>query len=87
MMYKVFSCDKNIITVKTDEGEVSAIPTDKACDLLRLCDALTYMRAQGLTLSGMIVLADTHKHHFDIEALNMGITRATHSSLVEIRDL
>jgi hypothetical protein len=85
-MYEVVSCDENIITVKTAEGEVSAIPTDKACDLLRLCDAITYMRAQGLTLSGVIVLADTHKDHFEIEALNMGITRATHSSLVEIRD-
>jgi len=87
MMYEVVSCDKDIITVKSADGEVSAIPTASACDLLRLCDALTYARAQGLTLSGRIVLADTTKEHFEMEHLNMGVTRATHSSLVEIRDL
>ena len=87
MMYEVVSCDKRIITVKSADGDVSAIPTASACDLLRLCDALTYARAQGLTLSGLIVLADTTKDHFEMEHLNMGVTRAAHSSLVEIRDL
>ena len=87
MMYEVVSCDENLVTVRTADGEVSAIPTAKACELLRLCDALTYQRAQGLTLSGLIVVADSQKEHFELEHLNMGLTRSTHSSLVEIRDL
>ena len=87
MMYEVVACDDRMITVKTDANQLSAIPTSRACELLRLCDACTYQRAQGLTLSGLIVLADTTSHHFELEHLNMGITRATHSSLVEIREI
>ena len=86
-MYTVTRCNERTITVGTSDGTQSTIPTTKACEYLRLCDAITYQRAQGLTLSGVIVLADTEKPYFEITHLNVGVTRATHSSLVEIRDL
>jgi hypothetical protein len=93
-MYEVVSCDDKAIRITVagslqarSNGVISVVPTSKACELLRLTDALTYQRAQGLTLSGLVVLADTNHAHFELEHLNMGITRATHSDLVEIRDL
>jgi hypothetical protein len=88
-MYTVVRCDERTITLETigSDGTQSTIPTNKACEYLRLCDAITYQRAQGLTLGGVIVLADTDKPYFEITHLNVGVTRATHSSLVEIRDL
>ena len=85
-MYEVVSCDDKAINIRSN-GVISVVPTSRACELLRLTDALTYQRAQGLTLSGLVVLADTTNAHFELEHLNMGVTRATHSDLVEIRDL
>jgi hypothetical protein len=67
------------------EGPRITVPTSKACQSFVMSFAITYMRAQGLTFSGVIVLSDCENRNFELEHLNMGITRATHSSLVEIR--
>jgi hypothetical protein len=86
-IYEVSQCSEQGVEIKDREGVLSFVPAPKVCELLRLTDALTYQRAQGLTLSGLVVLADTNSPNFELEHLNVGITRATHSSLVEIRDL
>ena len=85
-MYEIVTCDDKAFRIRTN-GAISIVPTSRACELLRLTDALTYQRAQGLTLAGLVVLADTNHAHFELEHLNVGVTRATHSNLVEIRDL
>ena len=86
-MYEIVSCDDKAIKITSVSGAGFVVPTARACELLRLTDALTYQRAQGLTLSGLVVLADTNHANFELEHLNMGVTRATHSDRVEIRDL
>ena len=68
------------------EGKTLEICRRTATDAIRMMHAVTYCRSQGLTLQGVIVLADTDSPHFEIEHLNLGLTRGTHSSLVEIRD-
>ena len=57
-----------------------------APNIFRMAFAMTYMKSQGITLKGRVALCDVHHEHFTIEHLNLGVTRATHSSLVEIRD-
>ena len=86
-IYEVAKCSETGVQIKDREGRLTFVLASKVCELLRLTDALTYQRAQGLTLSGLVVLLDTNSPNFELEHLNVGITRATHSSLVEIRDL
>jgi hypothetical protein len=95
-LYKVMDWDNNKVTLETVEftqvnGEIPEGKTLEVCrhtatDAIRMMHAVTYCRSQGLTLQGVIVLADTDSQHFEIEHLNLGLTRGTHSSLVEIRD-
>ena len=95
VMYDVVSCSPETIVLqqfdspgangRVVEGPRITVPTSKACQSFVMSFAITYMRAQGLTFSGVIVLSDCENRNFELEHLNMGITRATHSSLVEIR--
>ena len=88
-LYEVTACGKSI-TVKaithdgSDEPAIT-IPIDNAPHVFRMSFACTYARAQGLTLQGLIFVSDCENPNFTIRHLNMGITRATHSSLVEVR--
>jgi hypothetical protein len=66
-MYEVVGCTEQGVQIRDREGVVSRVSTAKVCELLRLTDALTYQRAQGLTLSGLVVLADTDNNpHFEV---------------------
>jgi hypothetical protein len=85
-MYEVQSCDDQLVVLKSDQG-LTNVPAARACEAFRMTFALTYMRAQGLTLSGVVVLADTNHPNFELEHLNMGVSRATSWKLLEIRDL
>ena len=87
-MYDVVSCDANFVVLRrADSEELTTVSRERACEAFRMTHSITYCRAQGLTLSGIIVLADTTNPHFELQTLNMGITRATSSELVEIRDI
>jgi hypothetical protein len=68
------------------EGSIVKVKKNIATDVFRMAHAITYCRSQGLTMQGVVCLADVNSPHFTLEHLNLGITRATHSSLVEIRD-
>ena len=68
------------------QGVLCRVPWKTATDAFRMGHSVTYCRSQGLTLQGLVVLADVGSAHFDLEHLNLGVTRATDSSLVEIRD-
>ena len=50
----------------------------------RLCWAVTYPAVQGRTLDGTVRLWDLESKHFTLEALYIGVSRATHGSLVSI---
>ena len=94
MLYEVCSIDETHVVLKgvmntkangeKPEGPTVLVPRRTATDAFRPSHAATYCRSQGLTLQGLIVLADVNSKHFEIEHLNLGVTRATHSSLVEI---
>jgi len=50
----------------------------------RLCWAVTYPAVQGRTLDGTVRLWDVDSKHFTLEALYIGVSRATHGSLVSL---
>jgi hypothetical protein len=94
-MYEVVSVGDQIVlkslhSVRANgerpEGSIVSVRKDVATDAFRMAHAITYCRSQGLTMQGVICLADVNSPHFTLEHLNLGITRATHSSLVEIRE-
>ena len=91
-MYDVVSCNAEAIVLRPVNFGLSArelatisIPTAKASLAFVMSHATTYCRAQGLQYLGVIALSDCENRNFSLEMLNMGITRALHSSLVEIR--
>ena len=94
-IYEVVSCDVANVVLRAEtnvrangekpEGATVVVPRKIATDAFRMCHSVTYCKSQGLTLRGLIVLADVNSEHFEIEHLNLGVTRATHSSLVELR--
>ena len=96
MMYEVESITGETLLLKavmnarangeTPVGATVKVPKSVATDAFRPSHAVTYCRSQGLTLRGLIVLADVSSCNFQIEHLNLGVTRATDSTLVEIRD-
>ena len=96
MLYEVVSIGESDLILKgvmnaradgvTPEGPRVVVPRISATDAFRPGHAVTYCRSQGLTLQGLIVLADVRSKNFEIEHLNLGVTRTTDSSLVEIRD-
>jgi hypothetical protein len=99
MLYEVVSIGESTLILKgvmnaradgeTPEGPRVVVPRISATDAFRPGHAVTYCRSQGLTLQGLqglIVLADVTSRNFEIEHLNLGVTRATKSSFVEIRD-
>jgi hypothetical protein len=95
-MYEVTSVDGDEIHLKSlhsvrangevPEGSIVRVKKNVATDAFRMAHAITYCRSQGLTMQGVICLADVNSPHFTLEHLNLGVTRATHSSLVEIRE-
>jgi hypothetical protein len=95
-MYEVTSVDGDEIHLKSfhsvrangevPEGSIVRVKKNVATDAFRMAHSITYCRSQGLTMQGVICLADVNSPHFTLEHLNLGITRATHSSLVEIRE-
>ena len=94
--YTVLSCDETLVWLQalTDaradgerpEGVVVNVPSRHATDVFRMSHSVTYCTSQGLSMRGVIALADVDSEHFELEHLNLGVTRATRSSLVEIRD-
>ena len=91
-MYDVVSCDDNEIVLRqvdfgliAREATMITVPTSKACLAFVMSFATTYCRAQGLQYSGLVCLSDCENQNFTLEMLNMGITRALGSTLVEIR--
>jgi hypothetical protein len=95
-MYEVIDVEGDNITLKSihsvrangerPEGSIVQVKKNVATDAFRMAHAITYCRSQGLTMQGVICLADVNSPHFTLEHLNLGVTRATHSSLVEIRE-
>ena len=94
-MFEVTSVDDDIVLKslhsarangEVPEGSVIPVKKNVATDAFRMAHAITYCRSQGLTTQGVICLADVNSPHFTLEHLNLGVTRATHSSLVEIRE-
>ena len=83
-IYEVLQCTADSVILKTDGVQIAA-SSKSICTACRMLHACTYARVQGLTLPGLVVLTDTDNEHFTIRHLNMGISRATHSTLVEIR--
>ena len=92
LMYDVVACDAETLVLRqvdfslnAKEHPTIAVPTAKACLAFVMSFATTYCRAQGLQYSGVVPLGDSDNKNFSLEMLNMGISRALHSSLVEIR--
>ena len=86
-IYEVTECNDQRIILKAiadDDKSQIAVSTPTVAQCCRMFHACTYSKAQGLTIPGLIVLADSDHANFTIKHLNMGITRTTHSSLVEI---
>ena len=67
-------------------GEEATVPLEEVCTQLRPAHALCYYTCQGRSISRKIVLLDTGHKYFSVRALIVGLSRATHGSLLHIGD-
>ncbi len=67
-----------------ETGEEFTMTIAQIAKHTRLRWAVTYPAAQGRTLQGTVKLWDVESRHFTLEALYIGVSRATHGSLVSI---
>ena len=80
VFYEVESCDNESVSLTTGE----ALSHEEAVRCLRLCSAITYASAQGLTLPGIVRLESTSCKHFGLRHLYVGASRCTSYLLLEI---
>jgi hypothetical protein len=81
-----------VVALQGDEARLRDIETGEEFDMTvaavakhtRLCWAVTYPAVQGRTLQGTVRLWDVESRHFTLEALYIGVSRATDGSLVSV---
>ena len=82
--YTVVSVDHSKFRLKGEDDVEFEITAQDGMAKLRLTNALTFACVQGLTLQGIVRLHDCDHPRMDWRKLNVGISRATSSDLVEI---
>ena len=82
--YTVVQVDHSKFRLKGVDGTEFEITAQDAMAKLRLVNCLTFACVQGLTISGLVRLFDCDHPRMDWRKLNVGISRATSSDLVEI---
>ena len=82
--YEIKACDHKAFRLTTENGNELDISAQEALQKLRMTWALTYACVQGLTLRGRVRLHDCDHPRMDWRKLNVGLSRATRSDLVEI---
>ena len=82
--YEVVSVDHSKFRLKGEDEVEFEITAQDAMAKLRLTNALTFACVQGLTLQGVVRLHDCDHPRMCWRKLNVGISRATSSDLVEI---
>ena len=83
--YTVISADHSKFFLKGESGTEFEITARDAMAKLWLMDALTYACIQGLTLKDKRVrLCDADHPRFCWHRMNVGLSRATSSDLVEV---
>ena len=82
--YEIKACDHRAFRLKAENGSELEISAQEAMAKLRMTWALTYACVQGLTLAGRVRLHDCLNPRMDWRKLNVGLSRATRSDLVEI---
>ena len=80
VFYEVGSCDNESVSLTTGEQ----LSHEEAVRCLRLCSAITYASAQGLTLPGIVRLESTNNKHFTLRHLYVGASRSTSCFLLEV---
>ena len=81
--YEVVSVDHSKFRLKGEDEVEFEITAQDGMAKLRLTNALTFACVQGLTLQGVVRLHDCDHPRMDWRKLNVGISRATSSDLVE----
>ena len=81
--YTVVSADHSKFR-STGENEEFKIKAQDAMAKLWLTDPLTYACIQGLNPKGRVRLCDVNHPRFEWRKLNVGVSRATSSNLVEV---
>ena len=82
----------DVVGVDGDDVQIRDIETEEEFPMsaaqvakhTRLRWAVTYPAVQGRTLKGTVRLWDTNSKHFTLEALYIGVSRATNGSLVTV---
>ena len=84
-------CPKGIlaeVTEVTSEKVVlsngAELDAEQACKCTRLAHCLCYSSVQGLTLPGVVRLADTTSPMLNLRHIYVGISRATAAANVEV---
>ena len=70
------------VTVQADGGEPVHLKRAEFFSAMRLCYAVTYASAQGLTIEGLLRLHDTSHMRFDARMLFVGMSRARARNLL-----
>ena len=70
------------VTVQADGGEPVHLKRAEFFSAMRLCYAVTYASAQGLTIEGLLCLHDTSHVRFDARMLFVGMSRARARNLL-----
>jgi hypothetical protein len=83
LFYKVVDASTDSVTLDNN-GTQFEIPTATAARCLRMTYALTYASIESLTLHGRVRLSDTGHSRMDWRKLNVALSRATSSELVEV---
>ena len=76
----------DVVTLKDEDigGEEFDVTVDQLIRHTRLRWALTLCSVQGRSLSGTIVVHDTHSRHFSTTHLHVALSRATDGRNVSI---
>ena len=71
-----------------DAPDIVRLSHAETCASLRMTYALCYYSAQGTTIRRKhVVLFDSHKKHFTLRHLNVGLSRATHGCYVHVPNI
>jgi energy-coupling factor transporter ATP-binding protein EcfA2 len=82
--FEILAVDHSRVRLKGEVGGEFEITAQDAMAKLRMPYALTYACCQGLTLQGLVRLHDCDHPRMDWRKLNVGLSRGTHSELVEV---
>ena len=80
----ILQVDHSKFKLKGEKGEEFEIAAQDGMAKLRMTYALTFACVQGLTLQGLVRLHDCDHPRMCFRKLNVGISRATSSDLVEV---